>query len=135
MTAKEYLQRGWRIERRVRAAEARLEALKQRAERIKSAAPKAVTGGRGRPSTWQDAVDDLCDAQADYAADLSRLCAIQAQVRRAVAGVEDVRLRTLLELRYMSYLSWPAIAEAMGYDVRTIYRMHGRALAAVRLPD
>lgn len=46
MTTKEYLNRGWMIERRIRAAEDRLGRLSMRAAALKSHAPKKKRGGR-----------------------------------------------------------------------------------------
>lgn len=135
MTAREYLEQGWKIEQRIRAAEERLKALRARAERIRSAAPRAAGGRGGRRGGWADAIGDICDAEADYAAQVAALYNVQRQVKAAIEGVEDVRLRTLLELRYLSFWTWPRIAEALGYDVRNVTRLHNAALRAVRVMD
>ncbi len=36
--------------------------------------------------------------------------------------------RELLSLRYLSSMSWPDIAEVLGYSQRQVYRIHHRAL-------
>lgn len=133
MTVKEYMQRGWKAERRVRALEDRLEILRARAERVKSSAPKRTPGGGGRARQWEDAIDALCDEEAALVEEIAALCRVQAELRQAVAAVESPRLKTLLELRYFSYLEWADIAEVMGYDVRTMHRMHGKALRILKM--
>lgn len=133
-TAKEYLQRGWMIERRIRAAEARLAELRERAGRVKSSAPKAVPGGGGGPLAWSDAVDALCDAESALCQQIAALYRVQAEVAAAIDAVTDVRLRTVLEYRYLCYMSWPRIADMMRYDVRTVTRLHGKALKQIKCP-
>ena len=53
--------------------------------------------------------------------------------------VEDLNFKTVLELRYLSYLRWEEIAVRMNYTFRWTQELHRRALmraspfAAVRL--
>ena len=133
MTAKEYLNRGWMIERRIRMTEGRLERLRARAAAVKSSAPRK-TPGRARAHDWSCAIDAMCDAEAMLSKEIAALYQTQAEVRAAIGTVEDVRLRTLLEWRYLCYMTWPRIADEMGYEVRSVTRLHGKALMAVRLP-
>jgi len=130
MAPKEYLMRAWQIERRIRARESALEALRLRAERVKSSAPKRVPGG-GRALTWSDAIDALCDAESAMLTEIAELYRTRAEVANAIAAVADVRLRTLLEYRYLCYMSWTRVADLMGYDIRSVTRLHGKALQAV----
>lgn len=133
MTAKEYLNRGWMIERRIRMAEDRLGRLSMRAAALKSHAPKKKRGGK-YVQEWTEAKDAMCDAERALFAEIAALYQTQAEVRAAIDTVEDVRLRALLEYRYLCYMTWPRVAEMMGYEVRSVTRLHGKALMAVRLP-
>lgn len=133
MTAKEYLSRGWMIERRIRMAEDRLGRLSMRAAALKSHAPKKKRGGK-YVQEWTEAKDAMCDAERRMFAEIAALYQTQAEVRAAIDTVEDVRLRALLEYRYLGYMTWPRVAEMMGYELRTVTRLHGKALMAVRLP-
>jgi DNA-directed RNA polymerase specialized sigma subunit len=42
--------------------------------------------------------------------------------------MDDINQQLLLELRYLSGKGWDEIAASMGYDPRTVYRIHGKAL-------
>lgn len=42
-----------------------------------------------------------------------------------------VELQTLLEKRYLCFLSWEKIAVEMHYSIQHIYRMHDEALSCV----
>ena len=63
----------------------------------------------------------------------SDLCELLRLMANLIAKVSDPSHRVLLELRYLGGNTWEEIALKMGYDVRWIYRLHGRALQAVEL--
>ena len=45
-----------------------------------------------------------------------------------ISQLDDYQERLVLEYRYVDCRPWLDIAIMMNYDVRTIYRIHGRAL-------
>lgn len=46
--------------------------------------------------------------------------------------VEDLNFKTVLELRYLSYLRWEEIAVRMNYTFRWTQELHHRALLALQ---
>ena len=63
--------------------------------------------------------------------DIDRLVELKKEIMATIHAVEDVELQTLLEKRYLCFLSWERIAVEMHYSIQHIYRMHDTALAAV----
>ncbi len=61
-------------------------------------------------------------------ADLSRA---QREVAWAVGRLPNPRARTLMEMRYLSCLTWDEIAQALYASPRAALRMHQRALRQV----
>ena len=45
--------------------------------------------------------------------------------------LDNTIYRTLLIARYINCKTWEQIADEMGYDLRWIYRLHGKALKAI----
>lgn len=41
----------------------------------------------------------------------------------------DLRLKLIMELRYLECLDWRGVAERSGYNPRHVYKLHGQALA------
>lgn len=41
----------------------------------------------------------------------------------------DLRLKLIMELRYLECLDWRGVAERSGYNSRHVYKLHGQALA------
>lgn len=133
MTAKEYLSQARHLDQRI---EARIEERRRLQEQVTAARSPQLTGmPRGGKHDWTDAVDRVVDLTASIDAEIRELCRLKREIGETIDRVEDARYRTLLELRYRSFYSWEQIAEAMHYDVRWIYLLHGEALQRVKVPN
>lgn len=53
------------------------------------------------------------------------------EIHAAIDSLEDGTLRTLMGLYYLNGLTWGEVAERMGYEIRTITRLHGVALEQI----
>ena len=136
MTAKEYLQRGWNLEQRVRVREEQLARLRDRMARIRGSAPKGLAGDRHGPQRdWTDAIDALVDAEADYVKEIRDLCLVKRQITDALSDVEPELYRELLQYRYVYGMGWEEIAEKLQYDKRYVFRLHEKALKVVKCAD
>nr|DAV39989.1 MAG TPA: ECF sigma factor [Caudoviricetes sp.] len=73
----------------------------------------------------------------DYSDRIARrteeLFAVKIEAYEMILQVDSRELRTLLSLRYLSYLTWEQIAEEMEVDVRHVYRLHKAALLEAEL--
>jgi DNA-directed RNA polymerase specialized sigma subunit len=67
--------------------------------------------------------------------DVDHLLKKQVAIERRIRTLPDERARTVLELRYLTHLSWEAIGERMFMDVRWAQRLHNRAIAQLRIPE
>lgn len=54
---------------------------------------------------------------------------IQREITRKIETMQDETEKTVLRLRYIHWLQWEQIAERMGYSLRNITKIHGKALA------
>ena len=130
MTAKEWLGRGWKLNREIDA----LERAKRRAyDRCIS----ATAQGNGQPTGKGGQVSDGgMSRYADFAAmvdqRIDRLISVKCETLAVIDQVEDSTLRTLLVHRYINFEHWEQIAVDMHYSWRQIMRMHGQALQIVR---
>lgn len=90
-------------------------------------------GGSG--ADWTDCVTKVLELEEQINAEIKSLCRVKREINEAIDAVEDMRYRTLLEMRYRLNLSWERIADKMCYDVRHITRLHGEALREVKVPQ
>ena len=132
MTPKEFLLQAWEIDSRI---ERRAEELDRLQTRLTAGRAANLSGmPRGGKYDWTDTAARVADIQREIRAEIENLCRTKREVNAAIDTVEDVRYRRLLEMRYRNYMTFEQIAAAMSYDVRTIHRLHGKALLCVKLP-
>lgn len=77
----------------------------------------------------------MAEAERELDERIDELLDLKAAIRRAIDGVEDDRCRLILELRYLSGKPWQAIADQLHYDRTMVWRLHVKALEAVKLPE
>ena len=70
-----------------------------------------------------------------YLAKTKELLTELLSIERAIESVTEPRHRTLLRHRYIEGLKWEEICVAMGYEWSQIHRLHGEALAMLRVED
>ena len=79
----------------------------------------------------EDVIAKIVDMKAEVNAEIDRLVDLKRDIRELIAQIRKPEYRTLLELRYLGFRTWDAIAEEMGFEPRTIYRFHSNALRVV----
>lgn len=133
MTPKEFLLLAWQIDSRIERRAEELERLQTKLEAGRAANLSGMP--RGGRYDWTDTAAKVADLQREIRAEIEKLCMTKRAVNNAIDSVEDMRYRRLLEMRYRNYMTFEQIAAAMAYDVRTIHRLHGKALLRVRVPS
>lgn len=120
---------------RVRDAERELKRLEEEYEQAKSDILhlKAMEYDKDRVSNSR--IGDLSDAIAaleGYAERIAKqwdkLIALREDAKARIEQIEDGRYRDVLMRRYLQGQSWEWIAAGMGYDLRWVFRLHGKAL-------
>lgn len=133
MTAKEFLRRARDVDRRVDEAQERVDRLRAQLE---AGRLSRVTGmPRGGGADWTETADRLIELERRVTTQTKEMVAWKLAVIDAIESVSEMRLREVLELYYLDGYTWQQVAQRMGVDVRTVYRLHGRALLMVRVPE
>ena len=133
MTAKEFLRRARDVDRRVDEAQERVDRLRARLEAWRLS---RVTGmPRGGGADWTETADRLIELERVVNARTREWVRWKLDAIDAIRSVGEPRLAEVLELYYIDGMTWEQVAQRMGVDVRTVYRLHGRALLMVRVPE
>lgn len=133
MTAKEFLRRARSVDRRVDEAQERVERLRARLE---AGRMSSVTGmPRGGGSDWTETADRLIELEQVVNQRTRELVRWKLAAIDAIRAVEEPRLAEVLELYYIDALTWEQVAQRMGLDLRWVYRLHGKALTRVKVPE
>lgn len=132
---KEYL-------KRYRAACDRTDALTAEIHMLNARLRKVTTSYNACGSSGSSDVDKLTNGTArlielkeKLAHELDELAFVREEVTDAINAVSEERLRLVLYRRYILGQRWERIAADMDRDIRWIYRMHGRALQMLAVPD
>jgi DNA-directed RNA polymerase specialized sigma subunit len=127
MTAKEWLKRGWKLDREITALLRTKEETRERLMSITAGYAGEPVQGTRDPHRYDRLaeLDDMIDQRID------QLVQIKAEITDAIARVQDSRYRTLLTERYLRYRTWEQIAVDMNYTWRRVMQLHGEALLAM----
>ena len=134
MTAKEYLNQAYWLDRRIDSKLEQLSALKDMATKTTSIMSDDVVSHTRNVHSMQDVIAKIIDMQAEINADIDRLVDLKRDIMQVVKTVDDPELQTLLELRYLCFKDWPDIACEMHCSESNVYKVHSRALQVVKVP-
>ncbi len=144
MTAKEYLNQAYVIDRRINIT---LEKAAKLRESLYGRGQKIDDTGGGKSSGNGDAIGETICKVIKYEEKanelIDQLVKMRLEIEKTIASVSDDVQREVLERRYLLYQDWEShydsktgeyikgIGETMNYSDRQIYRIHGQALLNV----
>ena len=117
------------------------ELLDERRRWMEVATKITATGGDGMPGggsergALENAAIKCADISAQIDSKISEMVMVRREIRKSISHVRDHRYRRLLRLHYISGMTFEEVADKMHYTVRWILKMHGQALAAVRINE
>lgn len=126
--------------RSIRGIDARVRAMEAQKERFMSLAMRAGVGsfeatrvsGTGNRSRVENGVIDSVDIDDEISRDIQAMLRMRQDVVFVISEIEDVRLREVLTMYYLSNWTWMHIADERGCDVRWVHVLHAKALAEAR---
>ena len=130
MSTKEWLMRAWKIDNEIATLEKELTLAKERAMSVTSHISDVKVQTSGRNST-ENAIHKYIEYQEKLNKRLDKLFEVKNEIIDVIARVDNTDYRTLLELRYLRFMTWEKIARELHLDLRYVYRLHGAALNSV----
>ena len=128
MTAKEYLNRARLLEQQINAKLDRMTRLRALAEKVTATMDGEAVCHTRNVTSLQDQINSLIDEETVLQSEIRRLADLKEEISEVLNLIDDPDCRLLLELRYLCFCAWDEIAEVMHFHVRTVYKIHGRAL-------
>ena len=135
MDTKEYLGQAYRIDQRINSKIEQIAALRDLATKATSALGSEPVSGTRNPQRLQDVIDKIVDMERELNDDIDALVDLKREIMRVIKGVENKEYQTLLEMRYLSFMTWERIAVELGYSIQQIYRIRNRALEKIAVPE
>ena len=122
MTAKEYLSQAKQHDRRIAA-------LLDRQRRYHE-----LGAWRGERFGGMDGAAQMAALERELDARIGAYAELVRQIEATIDAVGDAQYRDVLKYRYLNGWSWQKIAERMHFSQDWVWRLHARALKALRMP-
>jgi len=131
MTAKQYLQQAYFLDRKINSLQLQIEDLRSKATSIKSF---DLSQDKVQTSIGGDRIGDLIAKIVDYERELNakidKYVDLKREIAEKIEEVSDDRYRLVLRNRYVNLLKWEQIALDMNYHINHIWWLHNKALQA-----
>ena len=128
---KEYLWQVYKLDKRLQREQLKLEKVRSSVE-YRSPAFDGI-GGHGSGDKLSEAVARIVERSQRVDTLAAQYTQKYEEVERSIRSVDDDTLEEVLELRYLQYMKWEDIASTINRDLRWVYRLHGKALAKIKL--
>lgn len=132
MTAKEYLSQAWKIDRMVNAKLEQVQSLRELATKATSTLSPVPPNGTRNIHRMEDIIAKMIDLEAEINSDIDRLVDKKREIMHVIRNIENPDYQTLLEYRYLCFMSWGEIATDMHYNKGYIFELHNRALENIK---
>jgi len=134
MTTKTYLSQARYLDMRIKSKLQQIDSLNELATTCTSVLTGMPRNPSASTSRMADAVCKIVDLQNDINHDIDTLVDLKKEIMGVIKAVSNPEHQTLLEKRYLCFLSWEKIAVDMGYDLRYTHKLHIRALDECIIP-
>ena len=134
MNTKTYLSQARYLDMRIKSKLQQVDSLNELATNCTSVLTGMPRNPSGSTSRMADAICKIIDLQNEINRDIDTLVDLKKEIMRVIKSVVNPEHQTLLEKRYLCFLSWEKIAVDMGYDLRYVHKLHSRALDECKVP-
>ena len=126
--ARDFLSQAYRIDQRINSKLEQVESLNLLATKATSTLTGMPRNPNRATSTMADAVAKIIDLQTEINRDIDSLVDLKREIVTLIKSIENTEYQTLLEKRYLCFLTWEQIAVDMCYSIHHLYKMHNAAL-------
>ena len=131
MTSKEYLSQARFLDASIRTKVEQIESLNDLATSCTAVISDMPRNPNRGGSRMADAVMKIIDLQEEIKNDMIALVNLKREIMDVIKSVSSLEYQTILEKRYLSFISWERIAVELGYSIQHTYRLHDAALKEV----
>lgn len=131
MTAKEYLGQARFLDMRINFKIQQVASLNELATRCTSTLSDMPKNPNRGDSRMADSVIKIIDLQDEINSDINKLVELKREIMGVIKAVPNMEYQTLLEKRYLCFITWEQIAVDMNYSMQYTFRIHERALKEI----
>ena len=131
MTTKEYLSQAFYLHKKIKSKENQLKYLRAHvvyATPTFTDMPHCTTNEK---SKMEETIVKIIEAESYINEEISNLINIKKEIEAAINAINNISCETILEMRYLEYLSWSDIAIRLNVSQDHIYYLHRKALSLI----
>lgn len=131
MNAKEYLSQARFLDMRINSKIQQIASLNDLATKCTSTISDMPRNPNRGGSRMADAIIKIIDLEEAINRDIDMLVDLKREIMSTIKSVANTEYQTILEKRYLCFISWEQIAVDMNYSMQYAFRMHDRALREI----
>lgn len=131
MKSEEYLNQARHLDTQINSKLSQIESLNALATKCTATLTDMPRSQNSGTSKMEDTIMKIITLQEEINSDIDRLVDLKKEIMNVIKKVENSEYRTLLENRYLAFLSWEKIAVEMKYSIQQVYRKRGEALKKI----
>lgn len=135
MNAKEYLLQARYLDERITSKTQQIASLNDLATRCTTTFSDMPRNPNRGGSRLEDCIIKILDLEDELKADIAKLVNLKKEIMEVIKAVPNVEYQTLLEKRYLCFITWEQIAVDMNYSMQHVHRMHSAALKEIVVPE
>ncbi|MCQ2464370.1 MAG: DUF1492 domain-containing protein [Oscillospiraceae bacterium] len=128
-----YLNRAFHADNKIKALEATRKQNKSIAERCTASYENSGGSSGSHDNSQERILHQICDDDMKITQMFHDLVECRRDIQNAIACVQNDELETILNMRYLAYMSVQQIADELHYDKRTILRKHLKAIDQIAI--
>lgn len=132
MTAKEYLQQVFYLNKKINRMIREKEALQSILYSVGGVSDEERVQGGSIGNRTENLIAKIDEKERKISGEIDRLVGLKHEITGKIYDLEDESYSDVLFKRYINLEDWGEIAEEMGYTIRHILRLHGEALLVFR---
>ena len=135
MNAKDYLLQARYLDERITSKTQQIASLNDLATKCTSTFSNMPRNPNRGDSKIEDCVIKIIELEESIKNDIEKLVDLKSEITAVIKAVPNVEYQTLLEKRYLCFITWEQIAVDMNYSMQHIHRMHSNALKEIVVPN
>ena len=133
MTNKEFLSIAFYLERQIKSKENQLQYLRSHVIYVTPSILDMPNCSVTEKSRKEKTLLKIMELEDYINKEIIKLIGLKKEIESAIKAINNISCETILEMRYLEYLSWSDIAIRLNVSQNHVYYLHRKALRLVRI--
>lgn len=128
MTTKEYFEQALTLNKRINSKLDHLGTLREMTTKATITLSDMPRSSSPNLYQMQDIISKIIDLEHEINRDIDRFVDMKREYMWIINEIQNPVFQLVMEQRYLCCRTWEKISEELGYEMRSLHRLHGEAL-------